>query len=569
MKYYFKKFLKLSTLNFSSVEDKNKMCLSMFKLWDLYNLSFTNQRAYFNTIETLKENDDWENIEIFSIESTKDEDNFSVSWFQRRTQVERLKSIAEYLITKWEDIEYFWEDESILKAYLSNLWNKSIFPNNIIVSLNNELQYSTENFIHDLYLDSSKLDNLEDFNKFKNKIYLLLALNQDSWKILLENLDWEEAEKNNYSQLCFLENDILYIPIFELDENISNEELKNFIVQSPLYNKTYEKIWIEKIKEYEKFYKIAWIIDWQHRTMSLRYLNEVLPKIKIKIEKYLKKINKIKLIDYFNEVNIKNNIYSKSIAVTSFLNSNLWEQADIFLDINNNAKPVDKSLTYDLLPLTAQWITVELATKSIFDKFNQTKESPLYKVLFNIRWYAKEWWENILSQANFINEVKYYLKETKSNDRIFSECFKNKKLTPVYWLMYSFFEKVNNLYWDTIFKNWLYNDKDFALYRTTWFWALLQLMVNILVETKANIHDYNEDTYNNPENNINKLFDKYLEILYEKIKFSRSELSSFRWKWWQLDLVKVMKIIIWIDSINKYSWEEREKIENQMRIFNS
>lgn len=569
MKYYFKNFLKLSTLNFTSIEDKNKMCLSMFKLWDLYNLSFTNQRAYFNTIETLQENNDWENIEIFSIESTKDEDNFSVSWFQRRTQIERLKSIAEYLITKWEDIEYFWEDESILKAYLSNLWNKSIFPNNIIVSLNNELQYSIENYIHDLYLDESKVINIEEFNKFKNKINLLWALNNDSWKILLENLDWEENEVNNYSQLCFLEDNIfLYIPIFELDENISNEELTNFIIQSPLYNKTYEKIWIDKIKEYERFYKIAWIIDGQHRTMSLRYLDEVLPKLKLKIEKYLKKINKNQLIVHFNEEYIKDNIYNKSIAVTSFLNSTLWEQADIFLDINNNAKPVDKSLTYDLLPLTAQWITVELATKSIFDKFNQTKGSPLYKVLFNIRWYKKEWWENILSQANFINEVKYYLKETKSNDRIFFECFKDKKLTPVYWLMYSFFEKINILYWSTIFINWVYNDKDYALYRTTWFWALLQLMVNILIETKINIYDYNQNSYTDPENNINKIFDEYLVKLSKIIKFSRSELSSFRWKWWQNDLARVMRIFIWLDNIENYEWDEKTKISKQIELFN-
>lgn len=564
MKYYFKEYIKLPVLNFWSILEDNKISLSIFSLGDLYKLSFTNQRAYFNTTKMLSDNGELDKIDIFSIESTKEELDFSVSWFQRRTQNKRLRDIAKYLITKWEDIEYYWTSEDSIKHYLSNLWYKAIFPNNIIVSLNNELQYWKEHFIHDLYLSDVFKCNLDDLRDLKSRLENVKALNLDTWKIIIENLDGN-LEAGIYSQLCFIYNNLLHIPTFELDPNINDDDIVLFANNSPLYNKTFKSMDISDIKSLERFYKIAWIIDGQHRTMSLRFLDEEIFKLKNQIIKYLKKIKKIDLIEFFDEEAIKLKIKNKSIAVTSYLNSTLWEQADIFLDINNNAKQVDKSLTYDLLPLTAQWITVELAAKSVFDKFNQTQESPLYKVLFNIRWFEKQGGRNILSQANFINELKYYLKGTKAQDRIFYKYFEKKKLTPVYWAMYSFFNIINDRYKDLIFTDGIYNDKEYAIYRTTWFWALLQFMVLILKD--INIDGFDEDSYQDDSNEINKIFREKIQLIYEKIKFTRWELSNFRWKWGQKDLAMIMKIYSWLDSIKNYEWELKDKIEWQMRIF--
>jgi hypothetical protein len=101
--------------------------------------------------------------------------------------------------------------------------------------------------------------------------------------------------------------------------------------------------------------------------------------------------------------------------VTSFIKATIEQQANIFIDINNNAKPVDKSLTYDLLPLTETTQSVELAAKKLFDDFNKDENSPFAKVIYNIRSQESKYIngreiQKILSQANFINELKTYFK---------------------------------------------------------------------------------------------------------------------------------------------------------------
>jgi len=62
-------------------------------------------------------------------------------------------------------------------------------------------------------------------------------------------------------------------------------------------------------------------------------------------------------------------ILNKKILFTAFIDTTIKKQAEIFIDVNNNAKRVNPSLTYDLLPLTSDEKTIELATKVIFDKF--------------------------------------------------------------------------------------------------------------------------------------------------------------------------------------------------------
>jgi hypothetical protein len=81
------------------------------------------------------------------------------------------------------------------------------------------------------------------------------------------------------------------------------------------------------------------------------------------------------------------------------------------------------------------------------------------------------------------------------------------------------------------------------------------------------IDSYDKYSYYDNSNPINIEFNKILNNLYNYVDFRRSTISSFRWKWWQTDLVKIMKIFLWIDNIEKYSIEDKEKIKKQMTLF--
>jgi hypothetical protein len=64
------------------------------------------------------------------------------------------------------------------------------------------------------------------------------------------------------------------------------------------------------------------------------------------------------------------------VPFTCLINTSIERQADIFITVNNTAKKVDTSLTYDLLPLTSDEKTVEIACKAIYDKFLSLENSP-------------------------------------------------------------------------------------------------------------------------------------------------------------------------------------------------
>lgn len=563
MKYYFKEYLKLPVLGF---EKQSDAYIFMTSIGQLYSLAFTNQRSYYYKEDDLSYED---KTSIFSVEWLSKTFWF-MPWYgyQRRTNDNRLRDIVRYLITAWEKIDYFNTKEDI-ENYIKNLGKKSFFPNNIIVSMNNEKYHNFD--VHKLYIINDDKVNIDEKNDFKR--YIINSF----WELNIWN-DWEIDLNNKDIELCRIEKGILFIPLFELFEETSDYELEQFLSQSLIYHGWYKDN-LELVRANEKFYKIAWIIDGQHRTMSLKFLDEEILSLKKELEKKVGEYD-INLDSVFSFDEIKNSVLNTNISVTSFIKATIEEQANIFIDINNNAKPVDKSLTYDLLPLTETTQSVELAAKKLFDDFNKDENSPFAKVIYNIRSQEAKYLDGreiqkILSQANFINELKSYFKISRWQEKIFYKYFERKDLTPVYWLMYSFFSKINEVYWRDIFDmEDKYKDEDYLLYRTTGFWALLQLLWFILENIKKEKWDYIIDSYNKQayldyNNPINREFDSIIRRLYETLDFKRSTISSFRWKWWQTDLVKIIKVLLKMDDIKNYTDEkERAKIENQMRLFN-
>lgn len=558
MKYYFKKYLNIPCF---AIEKKNGTSVGLINIGKLHDISYTNQRAYFNT-KTELEWEGYKSMDIFSIEWWNPWPfPFFWTWYQRRTQDERLKKIAKYLIDGNDDIDFF-ADISDKRNFIKNLWKSSFFPNNIIVSFNNELWNETN--MHDLFVDASQVNSTEDYDDF-----MAYLKSYDDSNIVDEGNHILFDEK--VLELCRVEEWFLKLPIFELSDNIEEDEVKDFILNSALYSSfPLNEETIRKVKANEQHYKLAWIIDWQHRTFSLRFLREQIDKLKYELSKKIKEQKlEINLEELFNSNEIYNSICNTQVIITGFLKSTINEQAKIFIDVNNNVKPVDKSLTYDLLPLTEKAYSIELACKKIFDELNQDQASPLYNYLFNIRWQAKKSLISlqILSQANFINELKFYLKSTKNSDRIFNDLFEKKNITAIYWLIYSFFSKVNEHFNPEIInEDGMYKDKEYALYRTTGFWVLLQIMTSILKQEDINVHmkAFDKVQFQNSKNPINIIFNEKIKIIKNKINFSRTSISSFRWKWGQDDLANAIKILIWLDSSENKDDEKKQKLEKNI-----
>ena len=467
----------------------------VIKIWDLYNISYSNQRTHFYTKEELidmRKNE--EKQDLFTIEWsewTLDEDENTNIWFQRRESTTRLKKIA-----------WFLEKDN------------NFFPNNIIFSLNNEQWY---NWIkEELYIDS-------DNSGYKKYFWEDNLYEEDNWMLGINFID-------NPIKICKIENNVIKVPFFEIIEWQENEIEK-------LFEEWWEFEWLkEKEKEKEikikelQHYKLAWIVDWQHRIFSLRYLLD------------------------------NQGILNKKILFTAFIDTTIKKQAEIFIDVNNNAKRVNPSLTYDLLPLTSDEKTIELATKVIFDKFIDDWNSPLKNILYRLTTEKGSW---VLSQANFINELKVYLKKWW----IFSDLFEEKNIWPIYWLIKSYFLKVNIIYSNVFDEDEIYKDKEYALYRTTWFGALLQFFIVLLIDyindnKKFNINEVKEDSWYYW---IDEHFKTSLKIIKEKLDFKKAKISQFRWKAWQKELANLMKYYIWItDDLLESDIEKiKEHLDNK------
>jgi len=465
----------------------------VIKIWDLYNISYSNQRTHFYTKEELidmRKNE--EKQDLFTIEWsewTLDEDENTNIWFQRRESTTRLKKIA-----------WFLEKDN------------NFFPNNIIFSLNNEQWY---NWIkEELYIDS-------DNSGYKKYFWEDNLYEEDNWILGINFID-------NPIKICKIENNVIKVPFFEIIEWQENEIEK-------LFEEWWEFEWLKekekeiKIKELQH-YKLAWIVDWQHRIFSLRYLLD------------------------------NQGILNKKILFTAFIDTTIKKQAEIFIDVNNNAKRVNPSLTYDLLPLTSDEKTIELATKVIFDKFIDDWNSPLKNILYRLTTEKGSW---VLSQANFINELKVYLKKWW----IFSDLFEEKNIWPIYWLIKSYFLKVNIIYSNVFDEDEIYKDKEYALYRTTWFGALLQFFIVLLIDyindnKKFNINEVKEDSWYYW---IDEHFKTSLKIIKEKLDFKKAKISQFRWKAWQKELANLMKYYIWItDDLLESDIEKiKEHLDNK------
>jgi len=465
----------------------------VIKIWDLYNISYSNQRTHFYTKEELidmRKNE--EKQDLFTIEWsewTLDEDENTNIWFQRRESTTRLKKIA-----------WFLEKDN------------NFFPNNIIFSLNNEQWY---NWIkEELYIDS-------DNSGYKKYFWEDNLYEEDNWMLGINFID-------NPIKICKIENNVIKVPFFEIIEWQENEIEK-------LFEEWWEFEWLKekekeiKIKELQH-YKLAWIVDWQHRIFSLRYLLD------------------------------NQGILNKKILFTAFIDTTIKKQAEIFIDVNNNAKRVNPSLTYDLLPLTSDEKTIELATKVIFDKFIDDWNSPLKNILYRLTTEKGSW---VLSQANFINELKVYLKKWW----IFSDLFEEKNIWPIYWLIKSYFLKVNIIYSNVFDEDEIYKDKEYALYRTTWFGALLQFFIVLLIDyindnKKFNINEVKEDSWYYW---IDEHFKTSLKIIKEKLDFKKAKISQFRWKAWQKELANLMKYYIWItDDLLESDIEKiKEHLDNK------
>ncbi|MBV2196650.1 MAG: DGQHR domain-containing protein [Flavobacterium sp.] len=86
------------------------------------------------------------------------------------------------------------------------------------------------------------------------------------------------------------------------------------------------------------------IVDGQHRLAAMIKLYEDAVNSNIKIERQ-------NLSDKYNNLNhqiVKNNLNDFELNCTLLLGFDIWEQGKVFVDVNFNQKPVNKSLYYDI-----------------------------------------------------------------------------------------------------------------------------------------------------------------------------------------------------------------------------
>ncbi len=248
------------------------------------------------------------------------------------------------------------------------------------------------------------------------------------------------------------------------------------------------------------------IVDGQHRLMAMKLLYEELMKDEVTNSTKIDKLSKYK----FN--------------TTILVNYDLWEQAQVFVSVNFNQKPVDRSLYYDIFgephkdnqneKLSNLYIAHELG------KFlNSSNKSPIQGFVKNFN--NKK---GFISQA-FLTEAILGLLGPRSNWNYIVEDYKNngdkhKNLPKIFVGYFSAIKNVFPEYWPKS------NNKEDAtiLSKTNGLGALIKLLGWSDRMLKLKMFP-NEETIDLLELNSNEIINLYEKIFY-KLKILNEHQES-------------------------------------------
>lgn len=275
----------------------------------------------------------------------------------------------------------------------------------------------------------------------------------------------------------------------------------------------------ENFLEIKKNPNVFSIIDWQHRLEWLRW------------EK------------------IANNF---DVIVTIFIWLETSEQAYIFSTINSTQTKVDSSLKYNLelesnlyTPRKFIWLLVE--SFNSFDKsplkWELDKEETLFEwkikflwpnatqeekenAIISWSWFAREIEKLLYDEKDYFNirnllyknitkERKYFLNDFYSDKKdkyIFWDYYINDEINVLFKILYNYFLSCK----ENFKLDWL--SKDSILNKTTWFWAMIKLFVDIYKDMKIKWLEFNEKNFD--INYISKIKDMDWTINTENYKWS-------------------------------------------------
>lgn len=207
------------------------------------------------------------------------------------------------------------------------------------------------------------------------------------------------------------------------------------------------------------------------------------------------------------------------IIVTIFKDLNDSQQANLFSTINSEQSKVDPSLKYNL-ELESELYTPRKFIALLTETFNSFEKSPFY-------WKLKILWSNmseedrketILSWSWFSRELEYILYKDDDYFKIRNLLYKNnndsnrnKYLSELKYdnnkfVLWDFYLK-DDIKWAfkilynyfISFKNNFNNDWNnpkSILLKTTWYWAMIKLFVDIYNDINEKWLEFNEDSFN-------------------------------------------------------------------------
>lgn len=171
------------------------------------------------------------------------------------------------------------------------------------------------------------------------------------------------------------------------------------------------------------------------------------------------------------------NIKDFKLNVTSLIDLNLAQVAEIFVKINYYQRPINKSLVFDLLGISEKIFPEYYKLHRVIDKLNSDLSSPFYN---NIKMLGSG--DGIITQASLITAIeKYKIEEIlKSINNEPSE--KN-----IYNILWIFFTAIID---KELFKS-QWESNDFILTRSVGIRALIKLLGNILISFDKKKIDFN------------------------------------------------------------------------------
>lgn len=113
--------------------------------------------------------------------------------------------------------------------------------------------------------------------------------------------------------------------------------------------------------------------------------------------------HRLRAFEYYNE--------SYDVVVSAYINLSLAEIADIFIQINYNQKPVNKSLVYDLLGINKSINPEFFIYHNVVEKLNTFEDSPFFNSIKMLGY-----GDGLISQSSLISAIdKYKLSKNLKN----------------------------------------------------------------------------------------------------------------------------------------------------------